>query len=58
MHATNIAVILRSAPKARISKDGSKLGARFHPSRRSRASTRDLLRMTLSLLHALSKQLP
>src|ERR1043166_8865555 len=41
-------VILRSAPKARVSKDGSKLRACFHPSRRPHANACGLLRMTAS----------
>jgi len=44
--ATNNAVILRgrSRMRAAVSKDGHKLRACFHPSRRSRARARDLLR--------------
>src|SRR5262249_51262985 len=37
--------------RARVSKDGNKLRACFHPSRRSLANASDLLRMTLSLFH-------
>src|SRR5262249_21393792 len=45
--ATNTNVTLRSRLKAGVSKGGSTRGVCGHPSRRSRASARDLLRVTV-----------